>query len=305
VPAMFSILGDMIGGTAAGIRRWVRLTGRRVARSDAPWLDCPMGPPGRIGAEFYALLARREHLDIRPAPDAGLLPDFDALRGGSFDPAAVRPEIRDFYEHTARYHLEAWSEAPVPTRLFLWALTRFVSRRMDQLNFPVSSLELAGGMTSEILPMVGPGGERLYTGWLRRLADDDRVIYTGLYSVGRPAAFPDPCVKVSFPLPHGSATVLLRPEAQADGSFKLVSLGSGFGQLGFYRMVEVDAGHWRVRYIRTLRESFHVYVDRRGTLRTEHVVRFLVLTPLRLHYKMEPLVPAAGPVPSGAAPDQV
>ena len=61
---------------------------------------------------------------------------------------------------------------------------------MDQLNFPVSSLELAGGMTSEVLPMVGPGGERVYTGWLRRLADHDRVIYTGLYSVGRPAAFP-------------------------------------------------------------------------------------------------------------------
>ena len=48
---MSSILGDAIGGTAAaGIRRWVRLSGRRVARSDAPWLDCPMGPPGRIGA---------------------------------------------------------------------------------------------------------------------------------------------------------------------------------------------------------------------------------------------------------------
>jgi hypothetical protein len=112
-------------------------------------------------------------------------------------------------------------------------------------------------------------------------------------------------VKVSFPLPHGSATVFLRPEAQADGSFKLISSGSGFGQPGFYRMVEVDEGHWRVRYIRTLRETFHVYVDRRGTLRTEHVVRFLGLTPLRLHYKMEPLPPVVGPVPSGAAPDQV
>ena len=79
---MVSILGDMIGGTAAaGMRRWVRLTGRRVARRNAPWLDCPMGPPGRIGAEFYASLAEREHLDIRPALDAGLLPDFDALSG--------------------------------------------------------------------------------------------------------------------------------------------------------------------------------------------------------------------------------
>jgi hypothetical protein len=303
---MVTTIGDAIGGAAAaGIRRWVRMTGRRVARHDARWLDCPMGPPGRIGAAFYADLAERESLEIRPASDAGLLPDFDALRGREFDPAAVLPEIRDFYEHTASYRLEAWSEAPVPTRVFLWALTRFVSRRMDQLNFPVSSLELAGGMTSDVLPMVTPAGERIYTGWLRRLADHDRVIYTGLYSVGHPGAFSDPCVKVSFPLPHGSSTVFLRPQADPDGSFRLISSGSGFGHPGFYRMVEVDASHWRVRYIRSLREFFHVYVDRRGTLRTEHLVRFLGLTPLRLHYKMERLTPMVSPAPSGAAHDRV
>src|SRR4029077_3984267 len=136
-----------------------------LARRDAPWLDCPMGPRGRIGAAVYALLAEREHLCIQPSRRAGLLPNFHALRRGHFDPATVRPEIRDFYEHTACYRLEAWSEAPVLTRVFLWGLTKFVSRRMDQLNFPVSSLELAGGMTSEVLPMVDPAsGRRVYTG---------------------------------------------------------------------------------------------------------------------------------------------
>jgi hypothetical protein len=286
---MLAFLSDAVGVLAgSGIRQWVRLTGRRVARRDAPWLDCPMGPRGRIGAGFYARLAQREHLDIRPAPDAGLLPSFDALRGRHFDPAKVRPEVRDFYEHTSCYRLEAWSEAPVLTRLFLWGLTKFVSRRMDQLNFPVSSLELAGGMTSEVLPMVeAASGRRVYTGWLRRLAEADRVIYTGLYCTERPGAWPDPCVKVSFPLPLGSATVFLRPQAEPDGSFRLVSSGSRFGEPGFYRMVEAGEGVWKVRYLRTLRESFHVYVDGRGTLRTDHVVRFLGLTVLRLHYKLE------------------
>jgi hypothetical protein len=284
----WSRLGDAAGAlAAAGIRLWVRLTGRRVPKRAAPWLRCPMGPRGHIGAEFYEHLAHREHLQVRASPDAGLLTDFDALKGSGFDPASVRPAIREFYEHTSRYRLEAWSEAGVFTRLFLWALTKFVSERMDQLNFPVSSLELAGGMTSSVLPMVDASGRRVYTGWLRRLVVSDRVIYTGLYSTERPDAFPDPCVKVSFPLPLGSATVFLRPEAQPDGSFKLISSGSRFGDPGFYRMVEVDADHWRVRYIRTLRERFHVYVDREGTLRTEHTVRFLGLTVLRLHYKME------------------
>jgi hypothetical protein len=293
---MTAFLNEVIGAAAAaGIRQWARLIGKRVAKRDAPWLDCPMGPPGRIGAEFYNYLAEREGLQVRPAPDAGLLPDFDALRGAGFDPASVRPEVRDFYEHTACYRLEAWSEAPVSTRLFLWALTRFVSRRMDQLNFPVSSLELAGGMESDVLPMMDGAGRRAYTGWLRRLATGGRVIYTGLYSVERPPDHAGPCVKVSFPLPYGSSTVFLRPEAGPKGSFRLISSGGRFGGPGFYRMVEESATHWKVWYIRTLREHFHVYVDPTGTLRTDHTIRFLGLTPLRLHYKLERARPAEKP----------
>jgi hypothetical protein len=127
----------------------------------------------------------------------------------------------------------------------------------------------------------------VYTGWLRRLVASDRVVYTGLYSTERPPEYPDPCVKVSFPLPHGSSTVFLRPEALPDGSFKLISSGTRFGGPGFYRMHGVDEKAWKVRYIKTLRETFHVYVDPRGVLRTEHVVRYLGFTVLRLLYKME------------------
>jgi hypothetical protein len=294
---MLDVLTRAIGGmTAAGIRTGVRLAGRCVARRDATWLDCPMGPQGRIGGAFYARLAQSERLTIRTAEGDGLLPDFDALRGSGFDPDRVCPEVRDFYEHTSSYRLEAWSEAPLHSRPFLWALTKFVSRPMDQLNFPVSSLELAGGMTSEILPMYSESGERVHTGWFRRLAGDGRVIYTGLYSTGWVGGHPDPCVKSSFPLPLGCATVFLRPEAQPDGSLKLISSGSRFGDPGFYRMVEAGPDHWRVRYVRSLREYFHVYLDDRGVLRTEHEVRFLGLTAFRIHYKLERVRPAAAPV---------
>ena len=287
---MLNALSGVIGSvTATGIRAWVRATGKRVARREAAWLECPMGSPGRIGAEYFARLAECERLTILPAAGHGLLPDFAALRGVGFDPDRVCAEVRDFYEHTSRYDLAVWSEAPILTRFFLWGLTTFVSRRMDQLNFPISSLELAGGMTNEILPMVSESGERVYTGWLRRRAADGGVVYAGLYRTGRPGAHPDPCVKVSFPLPMGSATVFFRPEAQADGSFKLVSSGSRFGDPGFYRMVEAGPNHWRVRYIRTLREFFHLYVDGQGTLRTDHKVRFLGLTVFRMHYKLERL----------------
>ena len=219
----FSIpwIGDFL---AACIRLMVRLIGRRVTREEAPWLNCPMGTSKLIGADFYHQLAIDEQLKIADEP-AGLLTDFSLLKGEGFDPTQVRQEIHEFYERTSEFRLEAWSEAPLFTRMFLWVLTRFVSRRMNQLNFPVSSLELAGGMTSDLLPMNNDSGQRVYTGWLRRLAKSGHVIYTGLYSVESPGEFADPCVKVSFPLPQGSATVFLRPEAQPDGSFKLMSSG--------------------------------------------------------------------------------
>lgn len=303
---MLQALAGSIGWlTASGIRTWVRMTGKRVARQEAPWLECPMGPRGRIGSEFYAQLAESERLDLSPTPGAGLLADFAALRGAGLDPERVCPQIRDFYEHTSCYDLVVWSEAPVLTRFFLWGLTRFVSRRMDQLNFPVSSLELAGGMTNEILPMVSASGERVYTGWLRRREADGRVVYAGLYRTGRPGGHPDPCVRVSFPLPLGSATVFFRPESQPDGSFKLISAGSRFGDPGFYRMVEAGPDHWRVRYVRTLREFFHLYVDARGSLRTDHMVRFLGITVFRMHYKLDRVRQEAGgrPVPGVGVAD--
>jgi hypothetical protein len=68
-------------------------------------------------------------------------------------------------------------------------------------------------------------------------------------------------------------------------------------------MVEAGPEHWKVRYIQTLQEYFHVYVDREGVLRTEHAVRFLGFTVLRLLYKMERVLPgrqAAPPSPPGS-----
>ncbi len=95
---MLSALSEVIGkGSAIGIRQWVRLSGRYLARCEAPWLDCPMGTGERIGAEFYAALAERENLTIQRPPEAGLLASFEALRGPYFNPDMVRPEIRDFY----------------------------------------------------------------------------------------------------------------------------------------------------------------------------------------------------------------
>ncbi|RYD53326.1 MAG: hypothetical protein EOP52_04085 [Sphingobacteriales bacterium] len=278
---------------SVSIRRGIRLTGRRVQPADWQWLQSPFGAKDApIGAGFYEQLAADEHLTVAPDPDAGLIPDFERLRSPDFNPDAVAPLIREFYEHTARFQLEAWSEAALSTRMFLWTLTRFVSRSMNQLNFPVSAMELAGGMTSTILPMVDAAGNRRYTGWLRTLPAMNRVIYTGLYSVGTSGKYPHPCVKVSFPLPSGSATVFLRPEATGDGGFRLISKGRRPGDPGFYRMTAGSAGAVYVRYLQSLQEHFYLYLDAQQVLRCEHTVDFMGLRVLRLHYKIVRLTTA-------------
>ena len=269
-----------------GIQLWVRLTGKRIHLADAPWLAAPLGEPERIGTGIYERIAQAQELQIRMPPDAGLIPDFGALRGPSFNPDAIREEIRHFYEHSAQYHLEVWSEASLTGRFFLWLLVEFISRRMDQLNFPISSLEVAKGMTSQVIQLVDPSSGRIVdTGWLRRLKSSGHVIYAGLYSVAHLPGEENPCVKVTFPC-RGSANVYLRPVPHADGSFGLDSSGSAWGRSGFYRMVRSGNEQRRVRYVKTLHELFHVYVDDEEVLRVNHTISFLGLTVLRLHYKM-------------------
>jgi hypothetical protein len=269
-----------------GIHLWVQLTGRLVRKSDAPWLAGPLGGRERIGTGIYERIAQAEKLLIRTPPHAGLLENFNLLRGPNFNPEAVHPDIRHFYEHAAEYHLDVWSEVSLTGRFFLWLLVEFISRRMDQLNFPISSLEVAKGMTSEVVQLVEPvSGRIVNTGWLRRLKSSGRVIYAGLYSATQLPDEAGPCVKVTFPC-RGSANVYLKPVAHADGSFGLVSSGSAFGRTGFYRMIDGGPEYYIVRHVRSLRELFHVYVDAEGVLRTDHTVFFLGLSIIRLHYKM-------------------
>ncbi|MFT5722914.1 MAG: hypothetical protein ACI9JN_000019 [Bacteroidia bacterium] len=268
------------------IHFWITITGRKINFESDPWLESPMGDKTYIGSEFYADLALKRDLKIEKSPDAGLLKDFSVLDSVAFDSSKVNPAITHFYEHTSEYDLEAWSHSAFPSRLFLWILTTFVSRRMNQLNFPVTAMELAGGMKSEVLPMIDNQGNRKYTGWLRKLSNPEKVIYTGLYSSVKPPKCVQTCVKVSFPLPQGSSTVFLKPKAEADGSFKLISSGKGFGDSGYYRMVANSNNRVKVRYLRTLKENFHVYEDDAGLLRTDHFVKFLWMPVITLHYKI-------------------
>lgn len=265
------------------------LFGRRVRMADEPWLAGPLG--GRyIGDRPYEACAEQEGLELeRDATRGGLVPDFSALAGPSFDPSRVDAGVRAFYEHTAEHRMDVWSRTYFPANVALWLLVSAISRRVNQLNFPLHAIEAAKGMLSEIVLLRRRDGSIRYTGWFRRLAESGHVVYTGFYMTESVPGWDSPCVKVVFPMPEGNATVVLRPRALDDGSLELSSTGRVFGDVGFYRIQRSRSGGFRVWRVRTLDECFRVYVDEQGTPRCDHEISFLGLRVLRLHYRMERL----------------
>ena len=267
---------------------WVRATGKRLDVREYPWLDGPVGPPRGIGADFFRELARREKLDVRTggAP-LGIIPDFGDLRGETFDPREVSKGVIAFYEQTSAFDLEAWSQWCGAFRPFGSLLRTLFSRRLQQLNVPLSGLDTSRGVTNEVWHLVEPAsGLRKYAVWVRHMVGSKDVLYAGSYTPCRVPGFDGVCLKVVFPLPNGNALVIMRPEAHPDGSLSLVSGGDSFGSPGFYFVVHGNDNLIWARYVRTMRESIRVYECDGREARADHTLRMWGLVFLRLHYRL-------------------
>ena len=271
-------------------QRWVQFTGRQVCLTAQPWLAGPVAQTTGIGPDYFASLATREGLRLHsPNGAAGIIPTFSTLRGSTFDPCTVHESVAHFYEHTAAYELDAWAEWCGFFRPFGWLLAVLFSRRLQQLNVPLSSLDTSRGLSSEVLQFLDPAtGQPRHTAWFRRLHGSGNVLYAGFYSVCSLPGLADPCVKVVFPLPNGNAIVIMRTKSRPDGSFVVTSAGKRFGEPGFYFTVHGDSGTVWARYVRALRETIHVFPAERGLVRADHVLTYFGAVFLRLHYRMRP-----------------
>ncbi len=267
------------------IQGWVRYTGRKLDTPNVPWLAGPTGGK-KIGPGFYESYARSAGLTIRPSPDAGLLESFSSLKSTHFSPEKVRPEIVDFYEKTSHYALDAWVQWSGGISPFARIMISSISRNIEQLILPLTPLTTSHGMSSRIISMVNEEtGAVEYSGWLRTAISTGEIVYAGFYSTCQPPGYDGRCVKVVFPLPQGSATVILKPVNSTKGSFKLVSEGRRFGGPGYYRIHRLSNRSIRVKYI-PIEETIHVYVDDNDVLRTDHLFNFWGRRFLTLHYKI-------------------
>ena len=270
-----------------GTRKFWRATGREVDLDGAEsWLRAPMSSSAKVTDEWLEAEAAWHGGVLEPAgPDAGLMPSMSVLDGPGFDPARLRPEIRDFYEHTAAWQMEVWTGwSPL-----FWPGGELVSRlfgqRVEQLALPMRPLDVAHGMDSQITLIRDLDGRQVTAAWMRTLRESGRHVFSGAYST---YVLPDadrPSVHVAFPLESGNVQVFLRPSITPEGGLVLESPTGRFGQDGAYVVVR-DRGRDHAARV-PLHETFRVYVDEAGVLRTDHELRLWNAWAVRLHYKLE------------------
>lgn len=265
---------------------WVKSSRVKINPRNESWLDGPIGEPKIIGESYFKEFANKNNLTIETGSEEGLVDDFSHLNSSQFSSDKVNPRIIAFYENTSRFELDIWSEWSTPVKPFGWLLSKLFSTRIQQLNLPVSALDSSRGITSEIIALKNSTGTTKYVGWLRKVVKTRNVIYAGAYTSCTPPSLGYECVKVVFPLPNGNATVILWPENMDDGSLKLHSSGNEFGDGGFYLMVYSSSEKAYVKYVKSIKETIHVYLDENNELRTDHIFKFWGTTFLQLHYRI-------------------
>jgi hypothetical protein len=185
--------------------------------------------------------------------------------------------------------MEVWSQWNALFALGGELISRLWGRRVEQLALPVQPMSVSRGMASTVRIVETEDGDRAGAAWLRTLRSDGSKVYSGFYRVGRLPRVEQPHVHVAFPLESGSVQVFLTPRHGDDGSLWLHSRSATFGADGAYIVVRFGDSWYAAQP--PLRETFHVFVDTDGTLRTDHWLKLGRWTALQLHYRLDRTTP--------------
>jgi hypothetical protein len=143
--------------------------------------------------------------------------------------------------------------------------------------------ETQRGIRSRIDTVTGVDGAVSVRGWIRSFADDDEPILLGIYTTytqdGRGY------VSVGFPVPEGSFTATLHPQARPDHGLRLTSRVHD-GQAGHYlTYVDTAADELTALAVHGFEEQLDVFVED-GVLRAEHAFWVFGFPFLVLHYRI-------------------
>ena len=267
----------------------VSLVAEHVEPSELPFVVPHVARTAYVGTDFVRALA--EELGgryVRDAPDVGIVASLDALAGPELDPAAVDPRVREFYEHTTRFTLDIvpqWRPWVLPGYLLYRTV---VARRLGQANVPVNQREIQRGIESRIDTIdLGDDGEPDIRGWIRAVADTGAPIYVGIYTTYRRDG--RGYVSVGFPVPGGSFTATLAPEARPDGGLRLTSRGAPSDAGHYLAAVDDDGARLSAATVPGFAEQLDVTVvpdGEEGEIRAEHAFWLFGFPILVLSYRI-------------------
>ncbi|MFN3916865.1 MAG: hypothetical protein ACK4K0_03895 [Flavobacteriales bacterium] len=240
-------------------QQWVMLLGKKIDKSKQNWLLGPFGELNGIGVKFIKQLADKEHLAIDNQKNGkGLIQSIQQLNLSEKELEVLSQNVIDFYQNTADYELKLKVKWNPFFKMFGLLLRVIFSKRIQQLNVPIRSIENSETLTSEIIYLKDKKtNEVKRTIWLRAFQSTGQVVYSGVYET---CVIPSgkTCIKAIFPLPNGSATVILTPKVGNNGELILESAGNRIGDSGFYFLLKDSKGQLWTKYIKSFKDKLIV-----------------------------------------------
>lgn len=163
---------------------------------------------GYVGTNFLDRRGLTTDADV-----SGMMTSVTDYERPAFDPALVAPAVSRFYERSGDYDLAVDPDWAWPWGV-LAPLFRALATRVGQLALPLTPIDGDAVLTGRV---VGVDGENEADGtraWIRSnahaVSDARRMTYVATYA--RYDAEGGPFLRVTFPLPGGNVTGILRPE---------------------------------------------------------------------------------------------
>lgn len=207
----------------------VALGVERLRRAAARARSVPLSPltaGWRVGADY----PERRGIVVE-GEVAGEMDDMDEYAGPEFDPAAVNPAVRAFYERTADHELAYEAAWHRPFRLGA-ALAGRVTSRVEQLDLPgpgESGVRELNSRFARVDPTADPReGARAWV----RTREDGGAVFVALYAtherdaegVSKRERKGRRYVNIAVPLPGANLSTVLRPENLDGGGIELTTL---------------------------------------------------------------------------------
>lgn len=251
-------------------QQWVILFGQKIDKLEHKWLLGPFGELNGIGVKFIMQLANKENLVIDNQKNGkGLIQSINQLNLSEKELEVLSQNVIDFYQNTADYKLKLKVKWNPFFKIFGLLLRVIFSKRIQQLNVPIRSIENSETLTSEIIHLKDKKtNEVKRTIWLRAFQSTEQVVYSGVYET---CVIPSgkTCIKAIFPLPNGSATVILTPKVGKNGELILESAGNRIGDSGFYFLLKDSKGQLWSKYIKSFKDKLVVRSENENITATQ------------------------------------